>query len=208
MEVVEEDPELKNLILHSETTQEDISSERQTPILQQIIELQNDQVGDLAVDKTQDDISVSECRTPPFSPPSKSAAQHNTMSIPKISDFAVFGQKLLKSIANAPILQRPKKQSKESIVEVKTQPSAATQTEVSPMRIPSPIPNKTVSPEKLATANDISIRQECSPKVPLAFAIMAGEVSVEIPELDEYGYPHLKAVREDDDDDSDSDDSD
>ncbi|VDK52560.1 unnamed protein product [Cylicostephanus goldi] len=138
---------------------------------------------------------------------------------------------LLNSVANAPLLGRPK-QGKEtpSTMRTKLQPAPTTQQSADQNRKPlnqialrerrpsfnehkkveggkRPIfIQKSLSEEsdKKASSEEAENTAEWpSPKVPLAFAIMAGEVSVEFPDPDESA--NVKAVLTDSESDSDSD---
>ncbi|EYC44866.1 hypothetical protein Y032_0447g1624 [Ancylostoma ceylanicum] len=123
MEVVEQDPELDHLILRSEATQvclclldssdpssndptaqikEDISSECQTPpLFGQVINLEESPVENVPqVETTQDDVSFSECKTPPFLSPIKHDIQPETESTRTILNFRRFDTNSTKASLN------------------------------------------------------------------------------------------------------------
>ncbi|RCN41637.1 hypothetical protein ANCCAN_12427 [Ancylostoma caninum] len=107
MEVVEQDLELDHLILHSEATQEDISSESQTPSLfGQVINSEELSLESIPqVEITQDDVSFSECKTPPASP-----VRHNIQpgleSTRSMSNFKAFDTNSTKVGLNYVIFKR------------------------------------------------------------------------------------------------------
>ncbi|KAL6735680.1 hypothetical protein Aduo_006096 [Ancylostoma duodenale] len=216
MEVVEQDPELDHLILRSEATQT-------PPLFGQVINLEELSLESVSqVDITQDDASFSECKTSPASPvrldiqPEPESARmmlnSKTFDTNSTEDF-------IRSIAAAPVLQRPKK-SEEFPNISKDEHLTSKHTNAPTLRRPSASAGKVVPAEddkhpmsslkqtspskkeqKLTVSPEKSIRKG-SPKVPLAFAIMAGEVSVEFPDTDDFHDPAVKAVCEDSDDDS------
>ncbi|EYC44861.1 hypothetical protein Y032_0447g1620 [Ancylostoma ceylanicum] len=130
------------------------------------------------------------------------------------------GKDFIRSIAAAPVLHRPQ-QSKELPVITKEKHLTTKHTNAPMLRRPSASvgeriasesnkhsmsSRKHTSPSKHEQKPTVSAekptRKVESPKIPLAFAIMAGEVSVELPDPDEFNDPTVKAVCEDSDDDS------
>ncbi|CAJ0590273.1 unnamed protein product [Cylicocyclus nassatus] len=257
MDIEERDPEITYLNLHSEATQDDISSSdssiKSLPHGQAHVgkeplpgqRLEKNKL--LTVEHAQNDVAVSELKKPVHIPgcfPQFSATSLSSWddissaNKTRMRNYKVKNgtKDLLNSVANAPLLGRPKR-SKETHLTMKLkldpapamQPSAKKRNETKSLnqveisRIQPSLTHEHKKAEErkrpvfiqktlYETENDkkASSEEEAeqtaewpSPKVPLAFAIMAGEVSVELPDPDENN--NVKAVLTDSESDSDSD---